>query len=339
MKLRYFVIVLSFSVLAFSSCKRNPYRVNTIGINAGIEIKRLEKDLFALNPDQVVTALPSLKKEYGSFLQYFSNVINTGDINDPAFGDFLIRFITDKQNNEVFNYAMKVFPDLNQYQEGLEKAFRHYLHYFPGKPVPKVYTCLTGFNYSIIAADSVLGISLDRYLGAGCEYYPRLGIYSYISARMSPEYILPDCMYGWAASEWVYDSARYSNDNVLSRIIHEGKLKYFEKCMLPDETDEHIFGFTADQLKFCNNNEQQMWEYLVEHDLLFSTDQFMIRKLTEEAPFTSYFTNESPGRAAVWIGFRIIESYMMKNPGVSLESLMHETDIQWILDKAKYNPR
>jgi hypothetical protein len=64
----------------------------------------------------------------------------------------------------------------------------------------------------------------------------------------------------------------------------------------------------------------------------------MIRKLTDEAPFTSYFTSESPGRAAVWLGFRIIEAYMMKNPEVSLEALMRETDIQWILEKAKYNP-
>jgi hypothetical protein len=338
MKLRQLYVMMFLSVVLLPSCKRNHYRVDTAGIKAGIEIKRLEKDIFTINPDQIVSSLPVLRKEYGSFLQYFSNVINTGDINDPAFGDFLIRFCTDKQNNEVYNYAMKVFPDMEPYSAGLEKAFRNYLHYFPGKPVPKVYTCITGFNYSIIAADSVLGISLDRYLGANCEYYPRLGIYSYISARMAPEYIVPDCMYGWGASEYDYDSARYENDNVLARIIHNGKLKYFEKCMLPDETDEHIFGFTSDQVNFCRNNEQQMWEYLVEHDLLFSTDQFMIRKLTDEAPFTSYFTSESPGRAAVWLGFRIIEAYMMKNPEVSLEALMRETDIQWILEKAKYNP-
>ena len=59
-------------------------------------------------------------------------------------------------------------------------------------------------------------------------------------------------------------------------------------------TDELIFGFTADQMKFCRNNESQMWQYLIEHDLLFNTEQFTIRKLTGEAPFTSYFTNESP---------------------------------------------
>ena len=122
-------------------------------------------------------------------------------------------------------------------------------------------------------------------------------------------------------------------------MIHEGKLKYFEKCMLPGEADEIIFGFTQDQMKFCRNNESQMWQYLVEHDMLFVTDQFTIRKLTGEAPFTSYFTNESPGRAAVWLGFRIVESYMMQHPGTKMEQMMNLTDIQSILEGARYDPQ
>ena len=82
-----------------------------------------------------------------------------------------------------------------------------------------------------------------------------------------------------------------------------------------------------------------MWQYLLEHDLLFETDQLVIRKLTGEAPFTTYYTNESPGRASVWIGFRIVESYMMKNPGVKIEDLMNNTDVQGLLEKAKYSPQ
>ena len=97
---------------------------------------------------------------------------------------------------------------------------------------------------------------------------------------MTPEYIVPDCMYGWGASEWDFASMNYPADNVLSEMIHEGKLKYFEKCMLPEVTDEIIFGFTSDQMKFCRNNEGQMWQYLIENDLVFNTDQFTIRKLT-----------------------------------------------------------
>lgn len=330
---------LVFCILQLSSCKRAHYDVNTSKIDVNIGISRLEMDLFSINPEDVIASIPGLKEKYGDFLQLFSYVIKAGDIDDPEFGEYLLNFCTDRQNNEVYDYTMKVFPDMEKIESGLEEAFRHYLYYFPGRDVPAVYTCITGFNYSIIASDSVLGISLDRYLGADCEYYSQLGIYSYISARMTPENVVPDCMYGWADSEWFYDSIEYKNDNVAARIIHEGKLKYFEKCMLPSAPDEIIFGFTPDQMKFCRNNELKMWQYLIEHDLLFTTDQFEITKLTGEAPFTAYFTKESPGRAAVWIGFRIIESFMMRNPDTKMEDLMKDTDIQGILDRARYSPQ
>jgi hypothetical protein len=340
MRIRFgIILLLSLAVPVMISCKKSLYKVNTSSIDVKIEIKRLEKDLFTLNPDKIPEKVPYLKSNYKGFLQLFSYVINTGDIDDSSFGDFLIRFCTDKQNNDVYNMTMKLYPDLKAIESEMQEAFRHYLYYFPGRTIPDIFTCITGFNNSIITGDSVLGISLDRYLGADCEYYPRLEIYKYIAARMTRENIVPDCIYSWGASEWDFSTIKYSADNVLSEIIHYGKLKYFEKCMLPATTDEIIFGFTPDQMKFCRNNESQMWQYLIENDLLFNSDQFIIRKLTGEAPFTSYFTNESPGMAAIWLGFRIVESYMMKNPGINIKDLMKATDVQEILEKAKYSPQ
>lgn len=333
------LILLLIIASVASSCKKNQYKVNTSSIKADIKIKRLEKDLFALNPEEVIPALPALKQKYGTFLQLFSFVINTGDINEPSFGDFLLRFCSDKQNNDVFSLTMKKYPDVTSIENGLKDAFKHYLYYFPGRNVPEVITCITGFNNSIITGDSVLGIGLDRYLGADCEYYPRLNIYKYIAARMTPENIVPDCMYGWAASEWDFSALRYPADNLLAEMIHEGKLKYFEKCMLPETADDIIFGFTPEQMQFCNADESQMWQYLIENNLLFSTDQFTIRKLTGEAPFTGFFGKESPGRASVWLGFRIVEAYMMKNPSVKLGEMLGNTDVQQILEYARYSPQ
>jgi hypothetical protein len=340
MRVRFItIIILVLTFAAMTSCKRNHYKVNTSSIEVNISINRLDNDLFTLDPGEIPSMLPSLKKKYKGFLQLFSYVINAGNTDETSFGDFLVRFCTDKQNNDVFKLTMQIFPDVREIEEGLREAFRHYLYYFPDKQVPAVYTCITGFNNSIIIGDSVLGIGLDRYLGADCEYYPRLEIYKYMAAKMTKENIVPDCMYAWGTSEWDFSSLKYPSDNVLTQIIHNGKLKYFEKCMLPETTDEIIFGFTTDQMKFCKKNESLMWQYLIENDLLFKNDQSTIRKITGEAPFTSYFTKESPGRAAVWLGFRIVESYMTENQGKTIDELMKETDIQEILQKAKYSPQ
>jgi hypothetical protein len=333
------VIILLISLSALFSCKRDRYRINISSIRAEIEVKRLEKDLFGPDPGSIKDSIPVLKEKYGDFLQYFSNVIETGDISDSLFGDYLVSFCTDKLNNEVYSVVAGAYPEISFIEHELEKAFRHYSWYFPGNVIPGVFTCITGFNRSIITADSVLGISLDRYLGRDSEYYPALEIYGYIAARMNSWNIVPDCMYAWGHKLWDIEDMDYDADNVLSEMIHEGKLKYFEKCMVPDLNDTILFGFTSDQMKFCQNNEDQMWTYLIEHDLLFSSDKFIIRKLTGEAPFTSYFTKESPGKAAIWIGFRMIESYMERNRDISLGEMMKNTDVQDILDNAKYSPR
>ncbi len=332
-------LMMLFGAVLLMSCKRNPYKVNVSSILVNIGIKRLEKDLFSIDPDSIPSDIPALKVKYGQFLQLFSYVINAGDIKDQAFSDLLLKFCTDKLNFEVYQSVVKAFPDEEELGKDLDNSFRHYLYYFPGSKIPAVFTCITGFNNSIITGDSVLGISLDRYLGRDCDYYKRLQIYKYVAARMNSRNIVPDCMYAWGSTEWNMADMKYQADNVVTEMVHYGKLKYFEKCMLPLVNDTIIFGFSASQMRFCKNNEDQMWLYLVEHNLLFSTDRFVIRKLTDEAPFTAYFTSESPGRAGIWIGFRIVESYMMRNRNVSLHDLMENRDIQGIIEKAKYNPQ
>jgi len=340
MKGRFIIVFVLLFLLPFiGSCRRNQYKFNMSSVTVDIEVKRLEKDLFEIDPTMIDSSLVALKNKYGDFLQFFSYVIKTGDINDTLFGDYLVSFCTDRQNNEVYASVNQAYPDVRFIEEELEKAFSHYIYYFPEESVPGVFTCITGFNRSIITADSVLGIGLDRYLGRDCEYYPALEIYGYLAARMNSWNIVPDCMYAWGTKLWNFEEMDYPVDNVLSEMIHEGKLRYFEKCMIPEINDTLLFGFTGDQMKFCRNNENQMWMHLIENDLLFSTDKFVIRKLTGEAPFTTYFTNESPGQAAVWQGFRIIESFMSKNKNVSLAEMMSNTDVQSILDGAKYKPQ
>jgi hypothetical protein len=81
-----------------------------------------------------------------------------------------------------------------------------------------------------------------------------------------------------------------------------------------------------------------MWGYLVEHKLLFNADSFTIDQFIGGAPFTHGFTNDSPGRAAVWLGYRIAGRFMERNKEYTLSNLMNVTDYQSILNRARYNP-
>ncbi|MBS0012164.1 MAG: hypothetical protein KFF49_12185 [Bacteroidales bacterium] len=331
----FFCIILL--LLFTSSCGDNHYAIRGRLQEPDIEIVRFEKDLFSPDPASLMAMKDSLISKYGAFMQLFAWVINAGDLNDSTAFNTIIDFATDRFNNEVYMSVLDSYPDLGTYESEFEKAWANYLYYFPDSVVPRMYSFISGFNNSIIIGDSVLAIGLDRYLGAGHSYYTRLGIYNYLSRKMIPERIVPDGIYAWAMAGWPY-SPGTSSEDLLSRMLYEGKLYYFTKSILYAYPDSLLFGFTSSQMKFCSNNEYNMWEYLMEHDMLFSTDMMLIRKLTGEAPFTSYFTSESPGRAGVWIGFRIIESYMKNNPGIDLARLMTDNNYRRILEQAKYNP-
>lgn len=325
-------------ILSTAACVRNPYKVNISGIDCDLNVKDLGSEIFETAPPDLNAKADTLKHEYGRALSTYSTVIGLGDPSDENWNSAFILFATDLQNLALWDDVKRVWPDLMPLERDLEEAFRHYLYYFPGKVVPQVMTCISVFNNSIIIDDSLLMVSLDRYLGSDFRYYPSLGIFDYQSRKMTPAYTVSDCMYAWAATEWDYRDISYGTKNLLNTMLHEAKLVYFTKRMMPEVADTVLFGFTEKQLSFCRANEGAFWEYLVSRDMLFSTDGFLIRKFTGEAPFTSYFSEDSPGRTVVWTGFRIIERYMRNNPSVTLSDLMGMTDCQAILSGAKYNP-
>ncbi len=332
---RLFLIIL---LMVPVSCRRDPYKINLSGIELHLQIRDLGSDIFNTPPNELAARAEWLKSEYGAALQAYSAVTGLGDIDGERWNSAFILFASDLRNLDLWDSVRAVWPDNERLRRDLEGAFRHYRYYFPLREVPEIITCITAFSNSIIVDDSLLMISLDRYLGAGSVYYPSLGIYNYQARRMTPEYAAPDAVYAWAATEWDYNSAGYGTKTLLNTMLHEAKLVYFTRRMMPSLPDTLLFGFTGRQLQFCRDREQMIWEYLVGKDLLFSSDAFLIRKFTGEAPFTSYFTEESPGRAVVWTGFRIIERFMNNNRDVTMEELMAMTDFQALLAGARYNP-
>lgn len=332
------LLIFVIIVAGFSSCRQNSYVVNVNNIDVDISIFRLEEALFETNPSELRNELTILRDSFDYFIQLFSYVIDAGLTSDTEWYDRMIMFCTDRQNNDVYEYVKEQYPSLEICEAELTEAWKHYLFHFPGKSVPQLFSFVSGFNNSIIIGDSVLAIGLDRYLGADNKFYPQLGIYNYLSNNMRPEKIVSDCMYAWGSVLWEIEESTGSDNSLLDIMIHQGKLLYFTKCMIPREKDSVLFGFTSSQMSFCLNNESQMWEYLIEHDLLFNTDPLTINKLTGAAPFTTYFTNESPGKSTVWIGFKIVESFMKNNPGIDLKQLMEIKEAQTILNDARYAP-
>lgn len=320
----------------FSGCsEKNPYKKDTKGIEADIEIKRLDKELFELDFDSIAPEVPRLNKKYGDFFDlYNKNVIKIGGSNHKDYPDNLRSFLTDYFINKAYEKTMKVYPDLDDLENKFTEGFKHYKAHFTDKQIPALYTYIGGFNQSIVVGDSILAIGLDKYLGQNCEFYDKLTLSNYLKKNMHKKKIPTDAMRSWGKTEWLFND---STDNLLSNMIYKGKLLYFTKSMFPEESDTLIMGFTEDELQWCVNNEQKMWDFIIENKLLFSTDHMTINKYVNPAPFTAGLPKESPGRAINWLGWQIVEAYMERSKS-SLPELMEEDDYQKIFTQSKYHP-
>jgi gliding motility-associated lipoprotein GldB len=327
---------MSFALIAGSCVQKDQFDIDTSDIEVNIEIQRLDKDLFELDPAKIEEETEYLINKYGEFFElYNGRIINLGSPYKKEFPELLTGFVTDYTMNKVYQETKQVFPDLEPIEKEIEDGFKRYKYYFPEKLIPAVYSYIGGFNQSIVVADSIIGIGLDKYLGVECEFYNRLQTPNYLKQNMRPELIPVDVIKSWAITEFVYND---SMDNLVNNMIYHGKIQYLLDAVYPNIPDTLKFGFTGEQMRWCIANENQMWNYLIEEKLLFSTDYMLINKHINPAPFTSGYPNESPGRASVWLGWKIVQKYMQRNNDLTVHDLMFNNNYQEILSSSRYEP-
>lgn len=330
----FFAIIL----LVFASCRRTGERpdIDISSIDLDVRVERFDHQLFALNPDSLQQGYEGLRSVYGDFIDLFAyRIIRIGAPQSPGFTEMLGRFLTDTMIADVNRQVASTFGQIDGLERELTDAFRRAAVYFPTAATPRVFALVSGFNVSMGVDSAALYIGLDRYLGASCAYYSMLGIPRYMQAKMSPEHIAPDAIRAWLVGEFPFAD---SIDNFAAHMMWEGAVMYAAMHLLPQYPENLLFGFTDDQMRFCRNNEERMWTTLVEQKLLFTSNNLEINKYMGEAPFTSGFTQESPGRAAVWLAYRIVASYMHHHPQTTLAELMQQTDYIALLNGSRYRP-
>lgn len=328
------ITLLFFVTIALTSCQNDDKPENLPKIQ--LRTFSFYKDLFHLPVDSIPNKIPFLIKKHSPFFELFgSNVIHIGFPEEKRFGLLLQQFVSDYHMQTVYKDIEKTFADTKTMDDELENAFSYFAYYLPNMPIPKIYYFHGGFNQSIITTDSLIGIGLDKYLGANYNYYQRLGLPEYQRIKMRKEYIPVDAMRYYLYGIFPFNADK---DDVLSHLIYEGKIQFLlDKCF-PNVNDTIKFGFSQKQLTWCEKSERSMWQYLIEKKMLFSSDLMDIKRYTNDGPFTTTFPRESPARAAIWLGYNIVSLYMKKNPTLTLEQLMDETDAQKITQQSEYNP-
>ncbi len=337
-----FLIVVFACITQLYSCKdSNKHRLDLSDERIDIEIVRLESDLFSVaNTEdyQNLSALDSnLIDVYKSRIMVSETREGYATPEESAQG--YIAYVQNPDIQHLYKTVDSVFPDLGQIEEGLSSAFTYYHHYFPDKTIPKMYSIITPFRAQNVTLDSAMAICLDMYLGADFMPYqtPQLQFPNFFIRRLRPDYIVPNAVRAWVESDYT----RMDNDHrLLAEIIHQGKILYTLDRLMPDLADSLKIGYKQGQIEWCNQNEVQIWQHLIDEELLYSTEHRTYAGVVSDGPFSkgNNVPQDSPAKIGVWAGWQIVRAYMDKQSDVTLEDLLNDTNYDEILRISAYKP-
>lgn len=255
----------------------------------------------------------------------------------PELNQFTVGDYAEKPSiREHLKNVESEFTDVERESVALGKIFTSMQQQLPEVVIPRVYTIISPFAQSIFVTDSLLYIGLNHYLGAdyeAYEYFPE-----YVRRLKVRERIPLDVTEALVRTSYPF---RPDTDypQTVQRLAYEGAVAVAVE-RLTGASARDVLGYDAEQYKWLENNEGQMWRALAERQLLFSTDGAAIRSLVDVAPHTSVLSADSPGRAGRYIGLRLVGAYMDTNSGVTIEQLLSPEfyNDPSLLTKAGYHP-
>tara|TARA_R100001369_G_scaffold954_4_gene3162 strand:+ start:32371 stop:33336 length:966 start_codon:yes stop_codon:yes gene_type:complete len=317
------LLVALFLVLITVSCDSNSnskleQEIEKIPID--LKVIRFDKKFAAVSSE----TLPALKNEFPYlFPEVFTDSMWVAKINDT---------IQQEINTEV----EKGFPDFTAEEDGLLNLFQHTKYYFPSFKTPQVITITSEVDYrnKVLLATDYLFISLDTYLGKEHPFY--IGLQEYLKKNFEKSQILPDV----AEKIGQVYVPRPEDKTFLAHMLYYGKLLYLKDVLLPKIEDFKKIGYTQDELDWAAANEDQVWRYFVERELIFDSDTDLYTRFLYPAPFSKFYLEldaESPARLGQYIGWQIIRQFMEKN-SVSVQDML-ATDAETIFNKANYKPK
>jgi len=330
--MKFPILFLALLMIGFSSCNGPTKRSLDIDITeidlARVEIKRYEKALFSINPDSLQAKLKTIAPEFPAFLSV--------DLNDTLNIISLHRFVADPLNQKLYDSTLINYPTLDFLEDELTNAFKRFKYYFSDKYIPDVYSYVSGLLYEMpvqFMNDDMI-VALDMYLGSQLDDYRKMRIPLYKIQNMNRHHITRDAMY----ELYFFYFLEKPGKDFLQLMINKGKHLYFLDAMLPKTADHIKIGYPKNKLDWCIANESNIWAFIIENDLLYSSNANVSRKFFVDGPFTSEFSSSSPARMGEWMGWQVVKAYMKNNPDISLRQLFEEPDAQKILKNSGYKP-
>ena len=314
------LILLIF--LFFNACQDEFTNESDIeSISVSISFDRFDLKFY----DQPSEVIPELKKKYPFlFPKQFSDSVWISRQKDS------LQLLLQSEVN-------KTFKDIELFERDVDHLFKHIKYFFTFAKTPRVITLTNNVDYQIktVYSDSLLLISLDTFLGSENHLYD--GIPTYIRKELDPKYITVQIADKFGA----FIIPPVEDRTFLARMIYEGKKLYLNDLLLPHVPIEDRIVYTKEEFNWALENEKYVWQYFIEKQVLYQTQLEWVQRFIEPAPFSKFYLqldNETPGRIGSWLGWQIVNSYMIQFPETPLDELL-KISSQKLFNLSKYKPK
>lgn len=302
------------------SCSGDRFEVDTSGVEYNPEFLRLDRVVFEEKDIAEVEGL-------GSFLEIYTvDIMQMPPPDNPMLPEFLKRFTDDPTWQKLQASIDQVYPDLSVQEAELTEALRAYSIHFGDSQLPKLVAYNSGFNVGVFPSENWLGVGLEWYLSPDnmvVKQLPPELFPQYKRDKMMPQYLSVNALKGWL----FFKHQDLLGENMLASIVFNGKMLYIASALM-EVSDADLLNYSEAQLEWAENSEYMIWTYLIENDLVFSTDFRQINKMVNDGPFTSGMPAESPGGVGNWVGLQMVEAYMNSNDQLTLQDLLRAGDRQ-----------
>lgn len=336
---------LLMSIIGLYSCVQHDDRgMGPLPVELNLESHRLDRDLHALDTNDLHSGLVRLKEKYGPFIDFYLDTLMGfglgGDYrhSNPAVHYGLKVFLSHPDYRGVLDTVAVHFPEVAPIEKELGMPLRRWLAYFPEQPVPTIYYLVTGLNnWGAFTYHDDLAIGLDMFLGAEYPFYASVGIPAYMERQLRPEYIPIAVMRTLHQKEYPFVQ---EGKTLLDMMIQRGKEQYFLEKVLREWPLEQRLGYSKEQLNWCQKHEAMVYHFFVNQQLLYETNWQRIIRYVNEGQHSTGMPAESPGNIGSWLGYRIVKSYMDQHPDMTLVELLDSVvPAQVFLQDSKYKPK
>ena len=317
--MKKYLLLVVFCLFILSCNKKNKVETAIAVIPLEVKVERFDQLFFETKPQD----LDKVKKQFPFFFPAGNdNSVWINKMQDPIW-------------KEVYTEVQKKYANFEPEKEELETLFKHIKYYFPETKTPKVITVIAEMDYNnkAIYADSLVIISLELYLGKEHKFYQ---FPNYLKQNFVEKQIAPDVVASFSTRK----IPPVLDKDLLTQMIYNGKQLYLKDLLLPEYSDAEKMGYTPEQITWCEGNENYMWRYFIEREMLYNNDQKLISRFINPAPFSKFYLeidNDSPGRVGAWIGWQIVRSFA-KNNDMPISELL-KMNAKELFEKSKYKPK